>query len=196
MRGVPTCESEAQALRRYTHARHHVTDNYTLSLTFHPVACLVVAHCVMTAFMLPALILLPGCCTAGVFESWLHPSRYRTQLCKDQEKCDRPVCFFAHNINELRSPVDSFVPNPEERLRVPEATQVGALAPVYRSAFSLVCFFVHRSTPPPVCALFLPLPFWSLYYVPGSFLSSPSPYAATSLPTCFCNSRAHSGMPS
>lgn len=62
--------------------------------------------------------------TAGVFESWLHPSRYRTQLCKDQEKCDRPVCFFAHNISELRTPVDSFVPNPEERLRVPEATQV------------------------------------------------------------------------
>ncbi|WIA40824.1 hypothetical protein OEZ86_004501 [Tetradesmus obliquus] len=73
-----------------------------------------------------------GCCVRGdtcqyahgVFESWLHPSRYRTQLCKDQEKCDRPVCFFAHTISELRTPVDSFVPNPEERLRVPQATQV------------------------------------------------------------------------
>lgn len=63
---------------------------------------------------------------SGVFESWLHPSRYRTQLCKDQEKCDRPVCFFAHNIKELRTPVDSFVPHPEERLRVPEAMQVSS----------------------------------------------------------------------
>ncbi|EIE19376.1 hypothetical protein COCSUDRAFT_19782 [Coccomyxa subellipsoidea C-169] len=34
----------------------------------------------------------------GVFESWLHPGRYRTQLCKDGLECDRPVCFFAHSI--------------------------------------------------------------------------------------------------
>lgn len=60
----------------------------------------------------------------GVFESWLHPSRYRTQLCKDHEKCDRPVCFFAHSVEELRTPENSFVPGPEERLRVPEAMQV------------------------------------------------------------------------
>ena len=60
----------------------------------------------------------------GVFESWLHPSRYRTQLCKDHEKCDRPVCFFAHSLEELRTPENSFVPGPEERLRVPEAMQV------------------------------------------------------------------------
>eukprot|EP00879_Flechtneria_rotunda_P008263 GHRR01008656.1.p1 GENE.GHRR01008656.1~~GHRR01008656.1.p1 ORF type:complete len:507 (+),score=133.37 GHRR01008656.1:159-1679(+) len=88
-----------------------------------------------------------GCCVRGdtcqyahgVFESWLHPSRYRTQLCKDQEKCDRPICFFAHSISELRTPQDSFVPNPEERLRVPDATQVmlGLAPPVTLAAASL-----------------------------------------------------------
>ncbi len=28
----------------------------------------------------------------GVFEAWLHPSRYRTQLCKDGVACYRSVC--------------------------------------------------------------------------------------------------------
>jgi hypothetical protein len=39
----------------------------------------------------------------GVFESWLHSSRYRTQLCKDGMKCTRKACFFAHKMSELRS---------------------------------------------------------------------------------------------
>lgn len=64
------------------------------------------------------------CLCAGVFESWLHPSRYRTQLCKDTQKCNRVVCFFAHSLEELRTPGNSFVPGPEERLRVPEPMQV------------------------------------------------------------------------
>lgn len=72
---------------------------------------------------MPCLSLLA--LSPGVFESWLHPSRYRTQLCKDHEKCDRPVCFFAHSVEELRTPENSFVPGPEERLRVPESMQVG-----------------------------------------------------------------------
>lgn len=54
----------------------------------------------------------------GVFECWLHPSRYRTQLCKDGSGCRRPVCFFAHSLAELRTPTHAFVPKPEERLRV------------------------------------------------------------------------------
>ncbi|XP_033133068.1 zinc finger CCCH domain-containing protein 49 [Brassica rapa] len=52
----------------------------------------------------------------GVFECWLHPSRYRTQPCKDGGGCRRKVCFFAHSPEQLRyvqarSPdrVDSFV---------------------------------------------------------------------------------------
>ncbi|KAK4786806.1 hypothetical protein SAY86_010639 [Trapa natans] len=50
----------------------------------------------------------------GVFECWLHPSRYRTEACKDGKNCKRKVCFFAHSQRELRilplqpdnSPVD------------------------------------------------------------------------------------------
>mmetsp|Transcript_31079 Transcript_31079/g.101289 ORF Transcript_31079/g.101289 Transcript_31079/m.101289 type:complete len:623 (-) Transcript_31079:186-2054(-) len=45
----------------------------------------------------------------GVFECWLHPSRYRTQSCKDGLGCQRRVCFFAHSPDELRTP-SSVVP--------------------------------------------------------------------------------------
>ncbi|MED6130735.1 hypothetical protein PIB30_003311 [Stylosanthes scabra] len=38
----------------------------------------------------------------GVFECWLHPQRYRTQLCKDGTGCRRRVCFFAHAPDQLR----------------------------------------------------------------------------------------------
>ncbi|KAH7286056.1 hypothetical protein KP509_33G056800 [Ceratopteris richardii] len=38
----------------------------------------------------------------GVFECWLHPARYRTQVCKDGENCKRKVCFFAHSPEQLR----------------------------------------------------------------------------------------------
>ncbi|CAI5474040.1 unnamed protein product [Closterium sp. Yama58-4] len=38
----------------------------------------------------------------GVFECWLHPSRYRTQPCKDGRNCKRRVCFFAHTPAQLR----------------------------------------------------------------------------------------------
>lgn len=53
-----------------------------------------------------------GCCRRGdacpfahgVFECWLHPSRYRTQMCTDGTCCKRRVCFFAHTDCELRKP--------------------------------------------------------------------------------------------
>ncbi|XP_010541453.1 PREDICTED: zinc finger CCCH domain-containing protein 66-like [Tarenaya hassleriana] len=38
----------------------------------------------------------------GIFECWLHPSQYRTRLCKDEMNCKRRVCFFAHKPEELR----------------------------------------------------------------------------------------------
>ncbi|XP_047178267.1 zinc finger CCCH domain-containing protein 23-like [Vigna umbellata] len=43
----------------------------------------------------------------GVFECWLHPSRYRTHLCKDGTNCRRRVCFFAHTNDQLRLAPDS-----------------------------------------------------------------------------------------
>lgn len=38
----------------------------------------------------------------GVFECWLHPTRYRTQPCRDGKDCKRKVCFFAHSKQQLR----------------------------------------------------------------------------------------------
>ncbi|KAL6963332.1 hypothetical protein U1Q18_047780 [Sarracenia purpurea var. burkii] len=38
----------------------------------------------------------------GVFECWLHPTRYRTLPCKDGTHCRRRVCFFAHTPDQLR----------------------------------------------------------------------------------------------
>ncbi|KAL6760472.1 hypothetical protein V8C86DRAFT_1771608, partial [Haematococcus lacustris] len=37
----------------------------------------------------------------GVFECWLHPARYCTQMCKEAN-CSRKVCFFAHTVEQLR----------------------------------------------------------------------------------------------
>lgn len=54
----------------------------------------------------------------NVFEYWLHPTRYRTQLCNDGPACSRKPCFFAHSLTELRSSeVRPFV-SPETVARV------------------------------------------------------------------------------
>ncbi|KAG1681131.1 hypothetical protein FOA52_015573 [Chlamydomonas sp. UWO 241] len=39
----------------------------------------------------------------NVFELWLHPARYKTRLCSFGASCRRPICFFAHSSDELRS---------------------------------------------------------------------------------------------
>ncbi|KAK9787486.1 hypothetical protein WJX73_002040 [Symbiochloris irregularis] len=49
----------------------------------------------------------------NVFEYWLHPTRYRTQLCNDGERCARHVCFFAHSLEELRVPATKPFVSPE-----------------------------------------------------------------------------------
>lgn len=38
----------------------------------------------------------------GLYEYWLHPTRYRTRLCNMGFACRRRVCFFAHSILQLR----------------------------------------------------------------------------------------------
>ncbi|SPT16422.1 unnamed protein product [Triticum aestivum] len=38
----------------------------------------------------------------GVFELWLHPSRFRTRKCDAGTRCQRQICFFAHFTRELR----------------------------------------------------------------------------------------------
>lgn len=56
----------------------------------------------------------------GVFECWLHPSRYRTQPCKDGVHCTRRICFFAHTPEQLRvlSPSQPGLSQPESPSRV------------------------------------------------------------------------------
>jgi hypothetical protein len=48
-----------------------------------------------------------------VFEYWLHPTRYRTQLCNDGSNCRRKICFFAHSLDELRVPACKPFVSPE-----------------------------------------------------------------------------------
>lgn len=49
----------------------------------------------------------------NVFEYWLHPTRYRTQLCNDGMNCQRKICFFAHSLDELRVPACKPFVSPE-----------------------------------------------------------------------------------
>nr|GFC42122.1 hypothetical protein [Tanacetum cinerariifolium] len=37
----------------------------------------------------------------GTFEWWMHPAKYRTRLCNYGTGCNRNVCFFAHDQEEL-----------------------------------------------------------------------------------------------
>lgn len=50
----------------------------------------------------------------NVFEYWLHPTRYRTQLCKDGPCCSRSICFFAHDLEQLRVPEEKPYISPEQ----------------------------------------------------------------------------------
>ena len=50
----------------------------------------------------------------NVFEYWLHPTRYRTQLCKDGPMCKRSICFFAHDLKQLRTPDTKPYVSPEQ----------------------------------------------------------------------------------
>lgn len=43
----------------------------------------------------------------SVFESWLHPNKFRTQLCCFGDSCHRRICFFAHNSAQLRAATPS-----------------------------------------------------------------------------------------
>jgi hypothetical protein len=38
----------------------------------------------------------------NAWEYWLHPTRYRTEMCKLGLACNRQMCFFAHDESELR----------------------------------------------------------------------------------------------
>lgn len=54
----------------------------------------------------------------NVFEYWLHPTRYRTQLCNDGPTCKRKICFFAHDLSQLRNPKSKPYVSPEVLAKV------------------------------------------------------------------------------
>jgi hypothetical protein len=93
----------------------------------------------------------------GVFECWLHPSRYRTQPCKDGTGCRRRVCFFAHTPDQLR------VPPPRQSSPRGAAAAASPLAesydgsPLRRQAFeSYLTKSGIVSSPPPTSTLVSP----------------------------------------
>eukprot|EP00210_Caulerpa_lentillifera_P006165 g5890.t2 len=67
----------------------------------------------------------------NIFECWLHPTRYRTQLCNEPVSCKRKVCFFAHSLDELREPT-----NPQDN--PPEGGTGSGVAP-RMSLDGLIC---------------------------------------------------------
>lgn len=50
------------------------------------------------------------CFSHHVFESCLHPSRFKTELCNMGKKCTRRLCFFAHGEDDLRKPSSNRLP--------------------------------------------------------------------------------------
>uniref|UniRef100_A0A383WFA9 C3H1-type domain-containing protein n=1 Tax=Tetradesmus obliquus TaxID=3088 RepID=A0A383WFA9_TETOB len=62
----------------------------------------------------------------SVFESWLHPSRFRTQLCCFGPSCRRRICFFAHNTAQLRAAPATSGPSGGPVMRRTQAVVPGA----------------------------------------------------------------------
>ncbi|KAI3792748.1 hypothetical protein L2E82_06636 [Cichorium intybus] len=90
----------------------------------------------------------------GVFECWLHPSRYRTQPCKDGVQCRRKICFFAHTPEQLRIlPPSHHVPThtnrPESYDGTPSrlATDSHFATGSFGSSPTSTLYFPHCSTP-------------------------------------------------
>ncbi|GBF94727.1 hypothetical protein Rsub_07610 [Raphidocelis subcapitata] len=77
------------------------------------------------------------------FESYLHPDRYRTQMCCDGDTCSRPVCFFAHSLAELRVPqapqaAGAWPPQQVQSAPVPQG-RLGRTASPAGSVLSSLC---------------------------------------------------------
>ncbi|KAE8677919.1 Zinc finger CCCH domain-containing protein 49 [Hibiscus syriacus] len=80
----------------------------------------------------------------GVFECWLHPTRYRTEACKDGKDCKRKVCFFAHSSRELRLlPAEAS----------PKYKNSGSCSCSPLSRNTHCCLFCHSATSSPTSTL-------------------------------------------
>ncbi|KAI5080307.1 hypothetical protein GOP47_0005786 [Adiantum capillus-veneris] len=82
----------------------------------------------------------------GVFECWLHPARYRTQLCKDGKDCKRRVCFFAHSPSQLRhvSP-DPLLNNDLCSMNMPLASSTDAMTGYFEGPLKQSPLFTKNS---------------------------------------------------
>ncbi|XP_030520480.2 zinc finger CCCH domain-containing protein 2-like [Rhodamnia argentea] len=79
----------------------------------------------------------------GVFECWLHPSKYRTEACKDGKNCKRKVCFFAHSARQLRLLPGQSEPDSPQEIN-PDKSQFRS--PVPSSSLPRCCLFCHSVT--------------------------------------------------
>ncbi|KAI3965046.1 hypothetical protein MKX01_013977 [Papaver californicum] len=89
----------------------------------------------------------------GVFECWLHPTRYRTQVCKDGLNCKRKVCFFAHTPKQLRVLVPPTSPRTKPHLCNCVYSHSSSPSPVSSSSSptsTLMGFSHHLSLSPPL----------------------------------------------
>ncbi|XP_020871650.1 zinc finger CCCH domain-containing protein 61 isoform X2 [Arabidopsis lyrata subsp. lyrata] len=77
----------------------------------------------------------------GVFECWLHPSRYRTEACKDGKHCKRKVCFFAHSPRQLRV----LPPSPGNLVSGCGGSPLSSPASVLSSKNNRCCLFCSHS---------------------------------------------------
>ncbi|ESW04789.1 hypothetical protein PHAVU_011G125300 [Phaseolus vulgaris] len=105
----------------------------------------------------------------GVFECWLHPSRYRTEACKDGKNCKRKVCFFAHTPRQLR------VLPPQDSIKKKKCTNMSPHNHNHNNNNSNhCCLFCHcSSTCSPTSTLF-GMSHFSPPLSPSSSSSSPS----------------------
>ncbi|KAL6553985.1 hypothetical protein OROMI_019658 [Orobanche minor] len=83
----------------------------------------------------------------GVFECWLHPSRYRTEACKDGKNCKRKVCFFAHSTRQLRIVPENSASPPAN------SPKAAAMERKYCNNLNRCCVFCHCTTSSPTSTL-------------------------------------------
>ncbi|XP_059283434.1 zinc finger CCCH domain-containing protein 2-like [Lycium ferocissimum] len=84
----------------------------------------------------------------GVFECWLHPTRYRTEACKDGKNCKRKVCFFAHTPRQLRV----LPPSCHESSCSPRNSNTSPLEKKYRN-LNHCCVYCHSVSASPTSTL-------------------------------------------
>ncbi|KAJ7554154.1 hypothetical protein O6H91_06G128300 [Diphasiastrum complanatum] len=128
----------------------------------------------------------------GVFECWLHPTRYRTQACKDGINCLRRVCFFAHTSQQLR-----LLPAASAALKSPGSSRS---YPITEMKYQIGSFRCRLDDQCSICAAAspqTPSPTSTLGYLPESppCLSPPlSPTSPPHSPSTFSDSST-SGIP-